>query len=116
MSLPRSRKLTLFDAMFLVAAAGVGLAVFRLVLRTLLGAWFRWENLIAEPPGGWTGGKVLVRMVEWVAPSLPLAAAWTFAVPVLRLKPPRPSGRRLARQPGTTACLAAILGAGWAAA
>ena len=112
---PRSRRLTLVDVMLLVFAAGVGLAVFQTVIRDLLGGWFHWENLWSAPARGWTAGQVLVRAVEWVAPTLPFAAAWTCAVPVLRLRPPRPSPRRVLRQPGTTACLAALVGLAWAA-
>jgi hypothetical protein len=111
----RIRRLTMRDAMLLIAAAGIGLAVFQVVVRTLLGGWFRWESLLSSPPRGWTAGSLMVRAVEWIAPSLPFASAWTFAVPVLRLLPPRPSVRRVLRQPGTTACLAAIFGLIWAA-
>ena len=62
------------------------------------------------------GGQVLVRMVRIVGPSLPFAAAWTAVLPLLSFRPPRPRLRRILGRPGTTACLAALVGLGWALA
>ena len=47
-------------------------------------------------------------------PLLPCGLVWTLAVLLLRLRHPRPARRRLARQPGTVACVAAasVAGAG----
>jgi hypothetical protein len=108
------RRLGLSDAMILIAASGAGLAVFQLVSKGVLGGPYQWSRLIVRPLGGWTPGQALVRLVELLGPSLPFAAAWTCVIPLLRLRAPRPSIRRVLRQPGTVACLASIIGALWA--
>lgn len=112
---PPRRPLTLADGMILIAASGIGLAVFQLILRTILGGNYRLENLATAPPGGWTTGQVIVRAVQWIGPTLPFVASWTCTLPILRMRPPRPSVRRCLRQPGMVACLAALIGLGWAA-
>lgn len=95
-----TRRFTLFDAMALIAAAAVGLAASR----------------------GWAGvsdPSILDRQVEdgplrWLAPATrqvvlgwPVVAAWTLALVALRLRRPRPAGRRLFAAPGVAACLIA---------
>src|SRR5258708_4301344 len=116
MTPPPKRRLLMSDVMVLVLAAAIGLAVDRFFLNTFLGG----QRLLADLQTGpaWVGsaGWVLVRMEHWIEPTLPIAAAWTVAVPVLRVRRPRPSWRRVLRQPGTIACLASIVGSLWAVA
>jgi hypothetical protein len=47
---------------------------------------------------------------------VPFAAAWTLLLPLLRIRSPRPSWRRLWRQPGMAACFAAALSLAWGGA
>jgi hypothetical protein len=112
MTPPPKRRLLVSDVMLLILAAAIGLAVYRLFLNTFLGG-----HQVGLPDLQIrTAGLVLVRMMQWIEPTLPVAAAWTVAVPALRVRRPRPSWRRVLRQPGTTACLAAIVGSLWALA
>ena len=110
------RTLTLADGMILIAASGVGLAVYQRVQDGILGGRSDLSMLMVAPPGGWTTGKVLIRAVQVIAPVLPFMASWTLTVPILRFRSPRPSPRRCLRQPGIVACLGAIAGFVWAAA
>ena len=107
------RRLGLSDLMALVAAAGGGLAVFQFVTRTIVKG-YHFGELLEPPRNGWTAGFVFVRVVQWLAPTIPFAAAWTGVVPLLRLRQPRPSLQRILRQPGVVACLAAEVGLAWA--
>jgi len=101
-----SRPFTLMDAMILIAATAAsgpglrrigelfepGMAVPDLILGLLGAGRFR------------ESGFVLAVL------SLPVAVAWTVAVIPLRLKRPRPSWRRLAREPGWLAACSAVPG------
>jgi hypothetical protein len=101
---PAGRRFTLLDAMILVAATACGLAVdggLNALIRStngldsmdLLGALFG-DRDYPELAG------LLMLM------TMPVAAAWTLALIPLRLLKPRPSLRRLARQPGWMAACA----------
>ena len=109
---PTNRRPRLSDILLMVAAAAVGLATFKLAVSAALGGRFAVEGLIARPARGWRTGQVVARGVEWIGLALPFAAAWTFTVPVLRLRPPRP--RRFRSDAGFVACVAAITGFLWA--
>src|SRR5947209_11055 len=85
------RKPTLLDAMIVVAATAVGLACFRPV-----------------PPLFYSGPHVWALSVL-VADVTALLAPWTVALLVIRLLPPRPRLRRLARQPGFVACAVSVM-------
>lgn len=86
MPIRRCRPFTILDAMILVAATAVGLAL----ARTIVG------DAIMMP-----------RSPMWVArPITYLLLAWTLAFLPLRLRNPRPPLRRLMRQPGMVACAA----------
>jgi hypothetical protein len=116
MTPPPKRRLLVSDVMLLVLAAAICLAAYRTFLNTSrngLSELAQFETVIS-----WVGstGWVLLQIEQRIEPTLPIAAAWTVAVAVLRLRPPRPSWRRVLRQPGTTACLAAIFGSLWAVA
>jgi hypothetical protein len=111
---PRRERLTLADATILVAAAAIGFGVFRHVV-AILGWPLSWLFLVSTPPGGWTLRIVIERALMAQVPTVPVAAAWTFALPVLQLRRGI-AWRRLVRRPGLVACLAAIAGWTWASA
>jgi hypothetical protein len=97
------RCLTLLDAMILVAATAVGLSLTGLLWDSMLGEYFY------RPVSGWTSKAILAKAPLTVLLFLPLLTAWSFALLLLRLRRPRPRLNRLALQPGTAACGAAIL-------
>jgi hypothetical protein len=84
------RRITILDAMIFFAATALGLTLCR---ETLGSHWRHFET------GSWTD----INLVSF------LVAAWTLGVVALRVIPPRPSFRDLTRQPGTMACLVALL-------
>jgi hypothetical protein len=88
------RRLTVLDAMVLVAAAGFALEGARWNQQ---GAYRPWS--IPGMPWAFRFGTV----------SSPFLVAGAVGLLVLRLRPPRPRLRRLVRQPGTSACLALLL-------
>jgi hypothetical protein len=104
-------KLRSGDAMLLIAAGCVGLAGLRWALGTLP----QFVIFQATPPS-WGPRLVVVGTIEILAFTLPFVASWTVVIPILRLRRPRPPFWRIARQPGTAACLAALLGLAWGAA
>lgn len=86
---PRAaRKFTLLDAMILVAATGVAMVPYRAMY-----------NRGLAPSESWTNVSVVSIF----------AAAWTAGVLAMRLVAPRPSFRRLLRQPGALAALMAVI-------
>jgi hypothetical protein len=87
------RRLNLFDALVLVAATAVGLAVTRAFLEAL-------PSFV---------GKASLSRYQ-VAGAAPLLATWCLALPVLAARPPRTPFRRLARRPGFAACSSTALG------
>ncbi len=97
------RRLTVLDLVTLVAASAVGLGVTRTLWDFFLGEYFY------RPISGWTTVAVFARAPETVLVLIPLATTWTFTLPLLRLRRPRPPLRRLPLQPGTAAWGAAIL-------
>ncbi len=100
------RRFTLLDGMILVAAAAMAMGLLRGPLGTIsVGDLIR-TPWVSYP--GWPHQFVL----HLIAIATPLAASATLASLALRLAKPRPRWRRLARQPGLMACLAA--GIAWA--
>jgi len=98
MSKQRGRDLNLLDAMILVAATAVGLSLIS------AGGWYQLKNLGGRANiRGWL--RYLVLYMVAARSLLPILSCWTFAVLAIRLRRPRPSCRRLARQPGMIACL-----------
>jgi hypothetical protein len=89
-----ARRLTLSDILILVAATAAGFALARACM-----AHFGW-GLAVERVAWWAQWTRLVSNV-------PLAL--TLAYFPLRLQGPRPSFRRVARQPGTVASCAVVL-------
>ncbi len=93
MNRPDRRTFKITDAMVLIAATAVGLALARGaypydLLRPRVGSYLSW----------------LLN-----GPSSCLVAAWAMAVVVLRLRRPRPPRRRLVRQPGFVAGVASLM-------
>jgi hypothetical protein len=97
------RRLTLKDVMTLVAATGLGIAWAR-------GGW-DWMYLSRLAPVESYGPVWMMvdRVVRGLPSLLPCLATVTLAVVCLRMTPPRPRLRRVALQPGASACLAATL-------
>ena len=116
MARPTGRPLRIADVVWLVATAAVALAVYRWLTQDLFRHWVwltergfqGWNRDSAVWALGWGfyGATMLV----------PFALAWTVLLPVLRSRPPRPPRRRLWREPGMAACLAAGFATGWAGA
>lgn len=93
----RLRTLTLFDAMSLVAATAIGIAIVRAAQPGL-------RSLYGDSIG------------RWVASSSPFVTLWMLTALGLRLLPPRPPLRRLARRPGMVACFIVVVYATWTCA
>jgi hypothetical protein len=89
-----TRRVTLADGMIVVAALAAAFAGARACM-----AYFGWGS--PHDRVGWWAG--------WVRLASVVALALTLAYFPLRLRPPRPSLRRVTRQPGTVACCAVVL-------
>jgi len=109
MERPPARRLTRIDAMALVVAGAIAIA------------WFR-QGIWATFPDGLFGliahyvrqGVTVGGIIRFTAPQLARAAGyglapWTVALLILRVRKPRPGWRRLLRQPGMVAGVAAVL-------
>jgi hypothetical protein len=94
------RRLTLFDALVLVAALAVGLAASCSYLRFLPG--------FSQVLTGFS--QVSSRIRDRIVAAVPCLAALSLAVIALSLRQPRQRFRRVARRPGVAACWAASLG------
>jgi hypothetical protein len=94
----RTRNMTIFDAMILVAATAAGFALLQQLL--MLGFFFNPESVI-------TRYVEMARCANEVV--FPFLSMWTLALFGMGLRQPRPPLRRLARQPGMAACAAASL-------
>jgi hypothetical protein len=96
------RTFHLSDAIVLVAATAIGLAVFKPYFATMTP--LSWAPPVTFAPRftGWISGL-------WVCLVLasPFATVWTLAILGLRLRQPRPRWNRLVRQPGLVAGLMA---------
>ncbi len=109
------RRLTLLDLIVLIAAAAPGLMMFPVISRAIDPSYLdRLVELFQTPPRGWNAAALVLRPMAILAILIPVVAPWTLAVLVLRLSNPRPSYRRMLRQPGVVACLAAVVGMTWA--
>ncbi|HWE35986.1 MAG TPA: hypothetical protein VG406_05380 [Isosphaeraceae bacterium] len=112
MTSPRDRRFGLADAMILVAAIGVGLALARMMER-LTFAYYEvvyyspFSTVVRDDPS--TRG-LFERLVFRSFVLLPaFATSFTWAMLAIRLRAPRPPLRRLARQPGAVACAVATM-------
>jgi hypothetical protein len=96
------RKLTVLDAVILIASMALALPVMR--------TDYLWPDLWpATSSGPVAYSDVLTRVRHFTLFTTPLLASLSAAVFVLRLKRPRPDLRRLTRQPGFAACTATVL-------
>ncbi len=111
MKSPRGRNLNLADAMILVAATAVGLSI-------VPSGWTGWlgDAIAGRNPGYLYGLSPVPRFnIHQLRRVLALGVnptwlAWTYALLIIRLRNPRPSRRKLARQPGMMAsCSAALM-------
>jgi hypothetical protein len=109
------RKLTLLDVMILIAGMALGMGLTRLLSSTDLVRSFdphgplklRWgESWTAEDWAHWAYETVGSRF-EYL---MPLFAALTASLLVLRMRSPRPRRARLFRQPGFVASVASLFG------
>src|SRR4051794_5949557 len=85
-----TRRFTLADLLILVAAAGVALMVLILHLRQEERA----DIDRSRPP------TVVVTFTQWILGLLPFLVMAAFALLLMRFRRPRPSRRRVFRQPG----------------
>ena len=103
MPLTPSRPVATFDLMAFVAAVAAGFAIIRSI-------WPRDTWQVMDPNMSFVRG-----MRPWLLAQYTLSAVLSFLVPwtpalvLLRVRQPRPCLRRLLRQPGTSACVAASL-------
>ena len=115
MSLVRRRSMTLLDAVLLVSSAAIGMGAFQLVRRGLFQGWIWLADHRIPDVHTWTTGELIVTCSDISVFFIPLVAPWTVLLMVLRMRPPRPSWRRIWRQPGMVACLAVLFGWCWSA-
>lgn len=101
----QQRRFTLADAMALVAAVAVGLALSRV--------WTRFEHeriMCTSPLASYTGPLVRLSPVTfWAVQYWPVVAALSPTLLALRTRRPRPTWRRLFAPPGVTAYAAATI-------
>jgi hypothetical protein len=104
---PRRRPFTVLDAMVLVAATAVGLAVMRSDPNSIL---YRIAPAIRSHVRPDEHIHVKLYLITGdILEFQPLLLVWTYAALILRLRGPRPGIRRLARQPGFAALLTAVV-------
>ncbi len=101
-----ARRFTLLDGMIGVAATAVALPGTRRLWEALEGPV---ADLPVEIAGGVARGMIREVGAVLLILSVPAAAAWTVALIPLRMKRPRPPRRRLVRQPGLVATVAASI-------
>jgi hypothetical protein len=115
MSPNRSRRMSLLEAILMVGSAAVGFGLFELSHRTLF------KGLIWIADSGfpniqsWSTLEALVTCSDITVFLLPVIIPWTFLLILLRMRSPRPSWRRIWRQPGMAACLVAVFAWLWTA-
>ncbi len=111
----RRRNMTLLDATLLIGSAAVGFGLFEIVHRGLFQGriWIMDQGL--PDANSWTALTAIVTCSDVAVFLIPLVGPWTLLLIALRLRAPRPRWRRIWRQPGMAACLAAVVGWIWSA-
>jgi ABC-type Fe3+ transport system permease subunit len=107
--------MTLLDAMSLVGSAAVGLGLFELSHRTLFKGLIWIADRGFPNIQSWSTLEALVTCSDITVFLLPVIIPWTFLLILLRMRSPRPSWRRIWRQPGMAACLVAVFAWLWTA-
>jgi hypothetical protein len=102
------RKFTVVDAMLLIMATAIGIALVRAILPNISAMIMSILADFAHPPKQGESATAGAWQVALLA-GLPLLAAWTVALLLSRLGRPRPHLRRMLRQPGAVACAVATL-------
>lgn len=97
-SLPR--RLTVLDAMVLVAATAVGLAWTRLTFH-------EWNELLPET-GIIDESTTVQALWHWSDLAVPCLTSWSVGLSLLWLRRPRVAAGRLLRMPGAVACAAVM--------
>jgi hypothetical protein len=110
MSRPGAFRLALADLMILVGMTGFGLACYVLIDNELFRGQRYLFGMFDRRADWWTSTQVMNRAAGGVSSALLLFGGWTIALPVMWRRTPRPERRRLIRQPGVTACVAALTG------
>ena len=108
------RKFLMLDAMVMMAATAVALAILAGTGTNLerLADWVRdsVEN-VGKPPEGWFFSLWAIFVIDSLATviAFPFCLVWTLAAIGLRYRQPRPPLRRVASLAGATACWAAAV-------
>jgi hypothetical protein len=102
------RKFTIVDAMLLIMATAIGIALVRAILPNISAMIMSILADLVHPPKQGQSATSDAWIVALLAGS-PLLAAWTVALLLARLGRPRPHLRRVLRQPGAVACAVATL-------
>ncbi len=112
----RCRRFTLGDAMILVAAVAVGLAISRFGIEFMwrdlsriqvprLDTWMAWKNFLFGP------NQLAINATRFANLIVLNNLVWlVLAVVLIRLRRPRPPLRALWRQPGFAACASPVVG------
>lgn len=101
---PAGRPFRLVDALILTAATAVGLAGARTLFvanASLI------SSMEGSPPPPFSFDMPSAEAAVYLG--LPMLTAWSAALIVIRMMPPRPPMRRIATQPGMTAACAALV-------
>jgi hypothetical protein len=98
------RRFTLLDAMILVAAFAVGMALARIPAATYNHPWWY------EGKPTYLSVKICCVVNADIGFTYPWAATASLTIVVLRLQGPRPPLRRVLQQPGMIACVVSLLG------
>jgi hypothetical protein len=110
--IPR-RRMTLLDATLLVGSAAVGLGLYEMAHRTFFKGWIWLTDQGVPDVRTWSSMEAIVTLSDITVFVIPVVASWTVLLLLLRMRAPRPSWRRIWRQPGMAACLAVVLGWCW---
>ena len=107
------RKMTLLDAILLVGSAALGLGMLELSHRTLFRGWIWIIDQRLPDVQTWSTWDAIVTCTDVFVFLIPVVTPWTLLLIALWMRSPRPSWRRIWRQPGMAACLAALFGWCW---
>jgi hypothetical protein len=107
--------MSLLEAILMVGSAAVGLGLFELSHRTLFKGLIWIADRGFPNIQSWSTLEALVTCSDITVFLLPVIIPWTFLLILLRMRSPRPSWRRIWRQPGMAACLVAVFAWLWTA-